>query len=334
VTVLWSNTEKLIPPDSILGSLDATAPEPLRSSATLAPEDYSKARAFIRRQFEAPPSEVHYEGVNYRMVRIDLAGATPRLHGALGLYYDNILTQYALEWELKKALAAPLPSIDGLGTRGTLPLREAIEADANPLLNGAGRCAAITVSTLVVFARPSGGFYSIIRRRSQAVGVSPGLHHVVPAGMFEAPNSQDEWSVEVNVWRELLEEVYNEHEQVGTGLSEIQDYLRKKTPIDVLLALQKAGAAELSITGFCCDLLNLRPELCTVLFVSDTSFAEARAMALNWEYEPEGPSGTFGVAWSRIDDFIARLGATGGLVVSGAVSLGLGREWVRVRHGI
>ena len=94
------------------------------------------------------------------------------------------------------------------------------------------------------------------------------------------------------------------------------------------------GSAEFSVTGIVCDLLNLRPEVCTVLFVADPAFAEARQMQLNWEYEPERRQGKFLVDWHRIDDVIEKDGAKYGIVASGAACLALGREWVKHRHGI
>ncbi len=83
VTVLWRNTETLVHPDSVLADFDSSPPEPLHSSPTLPSQDYAKARDYIRRQFEAPPSLVPYEGVDYRMVRIELANSVPRITGAL-----------------------------------------------------------------------------------------------------------------------------------------------------------------------------------------------------------------------------------------------------------
>ena len=257
------------------------------------------------------------------------------MRGAFGWYYDNILTQYAMEWELKKALLrGGASAVEGLNTRGTLPLREAVEGQANPILSGNGRCASITISTLMVFNRRCGGFFCLIRRRSAHVGVSPGMLHVVPAGMFEAKNSLDDWSISTNVWRELLEEVYGEEEQQRTGSAEFPDYMMRKQPIPLLEEMLIDGSAEFSITGLCCDLLNLRPEVCTVLFIKDHKFLEQRSMRLNWEYEPEGPAGTFAVPWSDIDQVIARAAEGGSMVASGAVCLGLGRAWVQSRFGM
>ena len=273
-TIIWENEDRIVAPDSILGEFDQTPPAALQRSPVFAPAEYANARAFIKAKYETGP--IKYEGVDYRMTRIDASTDLPKIHGAFGLYYDNILTQYAMEWELKKALLkGGSNTINTLTTLGTLPLREAVEAERNPLLDGDGRCAAITVSTLMVFNRPQGGFYCLIRRRSTDVGVSPGMLHVVPAGMFEAKNLEDRWSVEMNVWRELLEEVYDEEEQQGTGTPEFEDYIRRKWPISLLIEMIEGGSAEFSVTGICCDLLNLRPEICTVLFVKDPMFCEA-----------------------------------------------------------
>ena len=49
------------------------------------------------------------------------------------------------------------------------------------------------------------------------------------------------------MWRELLEEVYDEEEQIGTGFAEFEDYLRRKQPIEWLLARVADGSAEFSV---------------------------------------------------------------------------------------
>jgi hypothetical protein len=331
VTVLWQNPG-LLSPDAILGHFDDIPPTPLQASAIFGPSEYVQARQFIKREFERGP--IKYEGVNYCMRKININNNPPTIDGEYGLYYDNILTQYAMEWELKKALQAHgYAALKRISRTGSLPLRESVEAKCNPLINGAGRCAAMTVSTLIVFKRRD-RFYCLIRRRSKEVGVSPGMLHVVPAGMFEAKNLEDPWSVTMNVWRELLEEVYDEKEQQGSGEAEFEDYILRKHPINIIIDMIKSGRAELSVTGICCDLLNLRTEVCTVLFVDDPAFSEARLMPLNWEYMKEGPAGKFAVRWEQIDGVIENEGAAGGIVASGAVCLGLGRSWVARRHSI
>lgn len=335
VTVIWKNEDRIVNLDSILGELDNTYPAFLERSSIFLPSMYETARRYIKAQYETGP--IKYEGDDYRMIRIDVSSNPPKIHGAYGHYYDSILTQYAMEWELKKALLKGGSNvIDTLTTPGSLPLREAAEAQGNPILDGSGRCAAITVSTLLVFKRRRNGkFYCLIRRRSKDVGVSPGMIHVVPAGMFEAKNRdpEDSWSVEMNVWRELLEEVFNQEDQQGKGTPEFEDYIKRKRPVALLIDLLEVGSAEFSVTGICCDLLNLRPEICTVLFVEDPIFSEEH-MDLNWEYEKSGFAGKFAVGWEKIDEMIEAEGGSGNIVASGAVCLGLGRDWIWRRHGI
>lgn len=340
VTVLWKNTEGLIAPDSVLGGFKSTKPSALMQSTLLTPSEYLQARELMKRTCGGPRSPVQYEGNDYRMISVDLpqkTGDLPRINGAFGLFYDNYLTQYAMEWELTKVLLRHTTAnhARALAMPGALPLREAVESGGrNPLIDGSGRCAAITVSTLVVFERPRDGFWTMVKRRSAAVGVSSGLHHVVPAGMFEAANVGDRWSIEMNVWRELLEELFSLKDMTGTGRGGNLDFVLGKKPIHVLLKLLGRGDAELSVTGICCDLLNLRLEICTVLFVKGPAFAKARKMKLNWEYVDDGSNGSFGLAWDRVDDLISKRSAKRDIVPSGAVCLGLGREWVRNRHGM
>lgn len=332
VSVIWKNDSRVIDPDSILGEFDNTVWPPLQESAILGPSDYGEARLYIKQLYEAPPSPIKAEGLNYRMTNIDLSGDVPKMNGAFGWYYDNILTQYAMEWELKRALLKGRErAVDELNNGKNLPLRASVEAQGDPTISGAGRCASITVSTLMVFNRRNYGYFCLIRRRSAHVAVSPGMLHVVPAGMFEAMNSFDNWSIRLNVWRELLEEVYGEKEQQDTGQAEFSDYMMMKRPIPLLEQMLEDGSAEFSITGLCCDLLNLRPEVCTVLIVKEPRFLEDRRMQLNWEYQPQGPAGRFAVHWQEIDKQIAIAAERGGMVVSGAACLGLGRKWVESR---
>lgn len=333
VTVVWKNIEQQINPDSILGTLDKKSPDPLPSFFRFDQKKYARARLFIKRMLEAGP--IKYEGCDYCMTKIDLSDTVPKIHGTLGLYYDCILTQYAMEWELTKALMKKKDdAISSLIRKGTLPLREFIEAKNNPILDGTTRTTALAISTLLVFKRKDQGFYCLLCRRSADVAVSPNTMHVVPAGMFEAMNLTDSWSIEMNVWRELLEELYGQKELEGTGEHYLNDFFRNQSPIRSLLQMLKAGSAVHSAVGICCDLLTLRPEICTVLFVADPAFAEERKMQLNWEYAHEIGIGKGAIPWANIDDAIQKSVKEFGFSATGTVTLGLGREWVRVHYGM
>ena len=337
-TVIWENSDQLIAPNSVLGVLDQTRipPAPLERSSTLTPSEYRKARAFIKREYTK--GQVKHEGINYCMTRID-PGEPPKIQGVYGRYYDAILTQYGMEWELHKALLKNgLDGTDSLRVPGTLPLRESVEACGNPLYSGAGRCAALATSTLLVFKTSrSDGFFSLIRRRSEHVGVSPGMLHVIPAGMFEARN-YDIWSAENNVWRELLEEVYNDKEESGSAQPDNDDRIRQKVPVNLLIEMIGNRSAEFSVTGICCDLLSLRHEICTILLVDDASFYDARPMQLNWEYEALNwktlNAGRLLVPLREIDDVLEIAFNTSGVTPTGAACIYLGLNWLQKHHGL
>lgn len=267
------------------------------------------------------------------MTDVDLTGALPRIDGRFGMYYDNILTQYAMEWELKKALKEYDHLALARNRVGTMPLREAVELGRNPLLDGRERCTAMTVSMLMVFERRMQGLWTIIHRRSRMVGLSAGMLHVVPAGMFEAKNKSERWSVKTAVMREMLEEVYIEEEQQGDEITGFEDDMVSKKPLQFLFPLIENGRAELSLTGTCCDLLNLRPEICTVLFVPDAGLAEVQKVRVNWEYEQRGEPGIFGTPWDRIEAKLQNA-KVGEIVPSGVACFELGRTWMRERHGV
>ena len=87
VSVTWQNVDDAISPDSILGDFDHSDPCRVTSSAVFGPDDYARAREYIKRRYEAPPSKVNYEGVDYCAKSIDLSASLPRINGVFGLYY-------------------------------------------------------------------------------------------------------------------------------------------------------------------------------------------------------------------------------------------------------
>lgn len=332
--VIWKNTQDLKDPDELLGQIDRGEPQLLTGSSVFqSPEEYAKAREFIRNEYTQGP--VKHESLNYRMTSINISNGRPKIDGLLSSYYDNILTQYSMEWELKKAMRSVQPGdVDRfLGEDAELPMRRAVEASGDPLISGHGRCAALTISTLVVYARRDDEFGCLIRRRSSTVGVSRGMLHIVPAGMCESNSRNEKWSFKRNIWRELLEEVYGEKELQGKDRAESLDYIYGIEPMPTLLKLFQEERAELSVTGIVCDLLNLRPEICTVLYVADPVFSEKRSMPMNWETQSEARTGNFAVNWSELDHFIANDVVRYKMVCSGAACLALGREWITKRHG-
>ena len=326
IIIYWKNTKNVVDPDSILGNLDENDPRIWGQK---------KERSFIKKEFEKGP--IKHESVNYRMIEIKKGKKKPILNCALGMYYDNILTQYALEWELNKLIHENKTRDDlirALNDPENLPLRRRTENSVeNPLLNGSTRCAAITMSMLVVVKRKD-GYYCIINRRSKEVGVSQNMYHIVPAGMFEATyhDYRMEWSIEYNIFRELLEEMYDEKEVQESTPSTVEHFYNINL-IRYLRELLKQKKAEISITGICIDLLNLRPEINVVLFIDDIEFLGKRKPVLNWEYENFESRGNIAINFAKLEQFINSKLKSGNLVFSGAVTLELGMEWIKNRHG-
>lgn len=347
-SIIWQNREQLVDPDDIIEKDYRPKLIKWKRSTYLDPPEYKRARNFIKHEFESDPSPIRYEGMNYRMTSIDLpknpSKENPKFNGVLGRYYDSILTQYILEWELQKAFYdGKLDCIANIREKGTLPLREAVElaCSGNPILNGAGRCASSAVSTLLIFQNMHGGFNYLLRRRSAAVGVGKGLYHVAPSGMLETPEADEPWSIKMNIWRELLEEVYNDKKQQGRDEARKWDSILGELPVELLVdQLIPENKAELSVVGICCDLWNLRPEICVVLFVKDFSFAKSREMILNYEWKKKrmgSKKSVFSESWSKVDTKIEEIrnkieAGKDGICPAGIACLVLGREWMRERH--
>jgi hypothetical protein len=133
-----------------------------------------------------------------------------------------------------------------------LPLRT-----GQPLMDGTKRCAAIGVATLLVLRDRSG--HSLVLAPIAAKGMPhrAGQLHVVPSGMFQPP-----YSVAQTVRTELREELH--------GL---------RLPPD----------APIYFTGIAINLLNLRPEICTMVIVD-----RPPALRLGAEFQPGARVVSFG----------------------------------------
>ncbi len=342
VTILWKNTSRDDHgqyAQSVLGTLESEEVVCIERSPILSPEEYSAARLLLKETLEDERNPE--EAMNYTMTRIENTRGGPRIHGAVGWYYDNLLTQIAMEWELTKSLLTYGASgIARLRNRGALPLREAMEAQCtNPLWEGTGRCASLAVCTLLVYQKDGEHWY-LLRRRSKKVAIKQRMLHVVPASMFDALNLNDKWSIENNTWRELLEEVYDERRE-QSSVARLYDHMLTISPIP-WLKRRLGKSVTLTVTGICCDLLGLRTEICTVLYIRDEKFWSERAAQFNWEYETRAPKGRFAIRWDKLDDTLRDESKRNenpevdrrGIVPAGAVCVELAREWLQRNFGL
>lgn len=166
-----------------------------------------------------------FNGAVYAMTRLRTRPRL-RMEARAGWYFDSLSTSEALELDWMEGRSR---------SPGLHPLR------------GAGRTAAIGISTLLALRTAHGYELVLARVGPKAMPHRAGQWHVAPSGMFAPP-----YSVIENVARELREE---------TGL--------------------RLEAGRLYLSGVAVNLLNLRPEICTLFTVDDPGRLE-----LNGEFLP------------------------------------------------
>lgn len=235
--------------------------------------------------------------------------------GAAGreLYDGTIAAMRRLHTEGRLAIDwSPGSYFDQLATCETPVVHD---APGDPLRDGAGRCAGIGVSTVMRIATDD-GHVVWLGRLSDRKATGGGAMHVMPSAMLE-PEVHDANAVSIvdTVLREFAEELFDEH---GTG----ERWWVDTQPVAELLALIERGDARLELTGVAMNLVNLRPEVCTLLRI-DTHEWHARwaeRVAMNWEFESAMRAVRFDDERTFADDLGSDLRA---LVPPAAGALGL-----------
>lgn len=152
------------------------------------------------------------------------------------------------------------------------------DGSCDPLVDGKGRCAGIGVSTVTRVATDDGPrvWLGCVSGQKPTHG---GLLHVMPAAMLE-PNSSGAVSITDTVLREFAEELFGLQ---GTG----EQWWNDTEPIAELRAIFDDGDASLEFTGIAMNLVNLRPEVCTLLRIDTPTWCRRwrDRLAMNWEFE-------------------------------------------------
>jgi hypothetical protein len=213
-----------------------------------------------------------------------------RLHCGLGTYFHSLSTSECLDSELLEAFAAsPDSRPDKVWAR--LDRRAWLhDRVPDPVTDGRHRSAAIGVSTLtVVRVRNRGfdGYKLFLSPHSVAVASQRRRYHVVPSGMFQpflpgesADLLRSQLSVAATVTREFVEELYGvEKLETGDGRVDPQAIFRRREA-RLLSAMLRAGDAALLYSGMAVNLMDLRPEICTVLIVDDPRWYERECSEL------------------------------------------------------
>lgn len=248
-------------------------------------DSYSIAAASPPPAVTVPPLELTVEererrarmwdGATFALSRMTLTkgGAVAGLSGYVGSYFAMVDTAMRIDREAQQS---------SLGA-SAFPIRRTIlsqfEGPLDCLLNGGGVNAAIGGATLVVFMR-AGEPHMICARRSNTVADQPGKYHVVPSFIFQpasAAAGADEASIERrvdhNVYREYLEELFSVPEAELKVPSAVYDHPNMR----YLRALLDAGKADLQVTGAAFNLMNHRPEICTLLLFHDEEWFAAQS---------------------------------------------------------
>jgi hypothetical protein len=269
-----------------------------------------------------------WDGATLALSRMTLTerGTLAGLSGYPGSYFAMVDSAMRID---REAQNAPLGA-------SACPIRRAILSQfASPLdclLNGGGVNAAIGGATLVVFMR-AGVPHMTCAKRSSTVADQPGKYHVVPSFIFQPGSAVEagasiEWRVDHNVFREYLEELFSVPESELRASAAVYDHPNMR----YLRTLLDKGGACLEITGAAFNLMNHRPEICTLLliqeedwFASQSDVTAAAAMGLaplkfNTEFDGSVGSSTLPMADCRWEGIYHPSAIT----PSGAAAIALG----------
>ncbi|MCK4601754.1 MAG: hypothetical protein KAU28_04775, partial [Phycisphaerae bacterium] len=252
------------------------------------------------------------------------------------------------------------------------------------LLSGEGRSAAAAITTMVVFEDDRGRKRFFLGKRSgKGVAIQPGLNDLMPGGMFQPDANarplqavlpadwqenplaeidpakfeeaaKKDFSIVRNVVREFAEELFDLSPAArgpAAGACDFDWYERAEVgqarPAKALLEMLKdpRGGAELAVTGVAWNLLNTRPDICTILCIKDGSWFETfkDMITVNREWSPTAGKTAGAAAWhvalgelgSSGYDEDAVLEALGELIGPeniapvGAAAFWLGLRWLR-----
>jgi hypothetical protein len=256
--------------ESVLGALDETPPASANEDAVsrlglLVDPGLTEGDVYVMRRFST--------------------GARLTVDCGLGRYFGMLDTCSAIEVELRAAICAG--ECDPAALDAKLPLRKAAHAAAggDPIACGAGRDAAVGLSMLVACRVNDGYRMRLARRGNRGLGLGAGQLHVVPSGMFDFVDARRDYNVRAKLREEYAEELFGNSAVV----------------LDELDRLLATGGARLLLTGVAMDLLNLRPEICTLLIIDAPDwFERARAARLNDEFLSETAAGGF-TGWVQLN---------------------------------
>ena len=276
----------------------------------------------------------------------------------LGSYFHMLDTCEALEWELLVTWCNHFGCKETSGSQdknflrfeAQLPLRQKVHSCvSDPIHSGKGRSVGLAVSTLIAFYDHTTLHLWLQRRSSQTISLHEGMFHVFPSFMLQPTKPhgiKEEFSITYHFHREYMEELFNRPHFSALGDPPFHFY---QDPCFLRLQrYQEQKEALFLFTGVAVNLLNLRPEICTLLFIKNPEwfayhFRQAPSQqkfccneefleAKNQHSEKILPFG-FQIPYTDLDDDLIKTGNLypDKMVPSGAAAFWLGIDTLRSR---
>ncbi len=277
--------------ESVLGSLDVEKEEIIYSPFEQAGQEYT--RMLLRSS--SPP----WDDSTYRVVKYNLADKIV-LDCALGGYFNMLKTCDILEFEILTTLDnnPPFFQSDFPKLLNRLILRRFFHESRDSIYDPKGRSVAISISTLILYIE-EGKYKILVRERSRDVAVHQHLLHIIPSFMFQPVVRciKEEYSIRHNIYREYLEEVLNKKDLDRPSRELKYDFFYEDHNLQYLNQLEEKGDARFLFTGVSFNLLNFRPEIHTLLLITNPEWIinqglgkkvgdlELDRFSMNWEFK-------------------------------------------------
>jgi hypothetical protein len=225
-----------------------------------------------------------WDGNTYSLhsLKLNSNGEASQINAYMGSFFDMVSSAGYLELECLSALEEFQTAI----SIEQLPARKRILEKFNTpeecLRSGGGIDAVIAVSTLVVYQR-KGKYWVLWDVLPSRKKTHLELTHAVPSLIFQPVTGtskkslKGEWSITHNIFREYLEELFNFPEAHEIEESLNPDYFYNHPNLQFLQGFIKEGSALLKGTGVVFNLLNHRPEICTLLLIQNDEWYERQA---------------------------------------------------------
>ena len=207
-------------------------------------------------------------------------------------YKHTVVTSHILEYELYDLYCKNkgIVSADRQTILNQLPYRKKIhegQTNKDVVLKGANRHSLLSVQMMIVcYDETIKDYFVLFFKRSEKVAIKPNYWHIVPAGgfeIFEQEKTREEYFIEENfdvqlaLFRELLEELYNGKDfEDNEGGADPHHTIYSHPAIIELEELIKSKQAHLDFLGNVTDLTTLRAELSFLLVVDDPKFIRTK----------------------------------------------------------